>query len=74
MAKEIKEVLVEGTDSTCKCGKCESTEFVEGSSIVCGKVMVAKLATLDKIIKGLEEGANAEHCLTLSTIYKNLCN
>lgn len=71
MAKEIKEVLVEGTDSTCKCG---STEFVEGSSIVCGKVMVAKLATLDKIIKGLEEGANAEHCLTLSTIYKNLCN
>lgn len=39
-----------------------------------GKAMVAKLTVLDKIISGLENGANIEHCLTLSNIYRNLCN
>lgn len=28
----------------------------------------------NKIISGLENGSNIEHCLTLSNIYKNLCN
>lgn len=35
---------------------------------------VAKLTVLDKIIRGMENGANIEHCLVLSNIYKNLCN
>ena len=39
-----------------------------------GKVTVAKLTVLDKIIRGMENGANIEHCLVLSNIYKNLCN
>lgn len=46
----------------------------EEDSIVWGKAMVAKLTVLDKIISGLENGANIEHCLVLSNIYKNLCN
>ena len=72
MAKETKEVLIEDTtaDSKCQCGCAEPKE----DSIVWGKVMVAKLTVLDKIINGLENGANVEHCLTLSNIYKNLCN
>lgn len=43
-------------------------------SILWGKVTVAKLTVLDKIIRGMENGANIEHCLVLSNIYKNLCN
>lgn len=43
-------------------------------SILWGKVTVDKLTVLDKIISGMENGSNIEHCLTLSNIYKNLCN
>lgn len=43
-------------------------------SVLWGKVTVAKLTVLDKIIRGMENGANIEHCLVLSNIYKNLCN
>lgn len=70
MAKEIKEVVVEDAPCKCQCGSSEPKE----DSIVWGKVMVAKLSVLDRIIEGLEGGSNVEHCLTLSNIYKNLCN
>lgn len=63
MAKEVKE-----TEEGCKCQCGEPKE----DSIVWGKV--AKLTVLDKIISGLENGTNIEHCLTLSNIYRNLCN
>lgn len=68
MAKEVKEIVT--TEEGCKCQCGEPKE----DSIVWGKVMVAKLTVLDKIISGLENGANIEHCLTLSNIYRNLCN
>lgn len=58
------------TEEGCKCKCGEPKE----DSIVWGKAMVAKLTVLDKIISGLENGANIEHCLTLSNIYRNLCN
>lgn len=67
MTKEVKEIVT--TEEGCKCS-CEPKE----DSIVWGKAMVAKLTVLDKIISGLENGANIEHCLTLSNIYRNLCN
>lgn len=68
MAKEVKEIAT--TEEGCKCQCGEPKE----DSIVWGKAMVAKLTVLDKIISGLENGANIEHCLTLSNIYRNLCN
>lgn len=67
MAKEVKEIL-----STEEC-KCQCGEPKE-DSILWGKVTVAKLTVLDKIIAGMENGSNVEHCLILSNIYKNLCN
>lgn len=70
MAKEVKEIVATGEGCKCQCGSCEPKE----DSIVWGKAMVAKLTVLDKIISGLENGANIEHCLTLSNIYRNLCN
>lgn len=66
MAKEVKENLTESVDAKCQCGSEES--------VLWGKVTVAKLTVLDKIIRGVENGANIEHCLVLSNIYKNLCN
>ena len=66
MAKEVKEIVA--TEEGCKCQCGEPKE----DSIVWAKV--AKLTVLDKIISGLENGANIEHCLTLSNIYRNLCN
>lgn len=68
MAKEVKEIVT--TEEGCKCQCGEPKE----DSIVWGKAMVAKLTVLDKIISGLENGTNIEHCLTLSNIYRNLCN
>lgn len=68
MAKEVKENLTD--DAKCQCGSAEPKE----ESILWGKVTVAKLTVLDKIIRGMENGANIEHCLVLSNIYKNLCN
>ena len=68
MAKELKEIVT--TEEGCKCQCGEPKE----DSIVWGKAMVAKLTVLDKIISGLENGANIEHCLTLSNNYRNLCN
>lgn len=68
MAKEVKEIVATEEGCKCQCSSCESKE----DSIV--KAMVAKLTVLDKIISGLENGANIEHCLTLSNIYRNLCN
>lgn len=69
MAKEVKEIL--GTrECKCQCGSAEPKE----DSILWGKVTVAKLTVLDKIIAGMENGSNVEHCLILSNIYKNLCN
>lgn len=67
MAKEVKDILATKEDSPCSCEPKED-------SIVWGKIIVAKLSILDKIISGLENGTNIEHCLTLSNIYKNLCN
>lgn len=67
MAKEVKEIL---STEECKCGSAEPKE----DSILWGKVTVAKLTVLDKIIAGMENGSNVEHCLILSNIYKNLCN
>lgn len=67
MAKEVKENLTESVDAKCQCGSA-------GESVLWGKVTVAKLTVLDKIIRGMENGANIEHCLVLSNIYKNLCN
>lgn len=67
MAKEVKENLTESVDAKCQCGTKEE-------SVLWGKVTVAKLTVLDKIIRGMENGANIEHCLVLSNIYKNLCN
>lgn len=69
MAKEVKEIL---STEECKC-QCESTESKE-DSILWGKITVAKLTVLDKIIAGMGNGSNVEHCLVLSNIYKNLCN
>lgn len=68
MAKEVKENLTD--DAKCQCGSAEPKE----ESVLWGKVTVAKLTVLDKIIRGMENGANIEHCLVLSNIYKNLCN
>lgn len=68
MAKEVKENLTESVDAKCQCGKPKE------ESVLWGKVTVAKLTVLDKIIRGMENGANIEHCLVLSNIYKNLCN
>lgn len=68
MAKEAKEIMATETDSKCQCGEPKE------DSIVWAKVMVAKLTVLDKIIAGMENGSNIEHCLTLSNIYRNLCN
>lgn len=68
MAKEVKEIVT--TEEGCKCQCGEPKE----DSIVWGKVIVAKLTVLDKIIAGMENGSNIEHCLTLSNIYRNLCN
>ena len=71
MAKEVKENLTESVDAKCQCGSAEPKE----ESALLGKVTVAKLTVLDKIIRGMENGANiVEHCLVLSNIYKNLCN
>lgn len=70
MAKEVKEIVATEEGSKCQCGCCEPKK----DSIVWGKVMVAKLTVLDKIIAGMENGSNIEHCLTLSNIYRNLCN
>lgn len=70
MAKEVKENLTESVDAKCQCGSAEPKEEL----ILWGKVTVAKLTVLDKIIRGMENGANIEHCLVLSNIYKNLCN
>lgn len=70
MAKEVKEIVTTEEGCKCQCGSCEPKE----DSIVWGKAMVAKLTVLDKIISGLENGANIEYCLTLSNIYRNLCN
>lgn len=70
MAKEVKDISTTKEDNLCQCGSHEPKE----DSIIQNKAMVAKLAVLDKIISGLEFGANVEHCLTLSNIYKNLCN
>lgn len=70
MAKEVKDIVATKEDSLHQCGSCEPKE----DSIVQNKALIAKLAILDKIISGLEHGANVEHCLTLSNIYKNLCN
>lgn len=70
MAKEVKEIVTTEEDCKCQWGSCEPRE----DSTVWGKAMVAKLTVLDKIISGLENGANIEHCLTLSNIYRNLCN
>lgn len=67
MAKEVKEIVATEEGSKCQCEPKED-------SIVWGKVMVAKLTVLDKIIAGMENGSNIEHCLTLSNIYRNLCN
>ena len=61
MAKEVKEIVTTEEGCKCQCGSCEPKE----DSI---------LTVLDKIISGLENGANIEHCLTLSNIYRNLCN
>lgn len=68
MAKEAKEIVATEEGSKCQCGEPKE------DSIVWGKVMVAKLTVLDKIIAGMENGSNIEHCLTLSNIYRNLCN
>lgn len=70
MAKEVKGIVATGEDREYQISCCEPNE----DSIVWGKVMVAKLTVLDKIISGLKDGTNIEHCLTLSNIYKNLCN
>lgn len=71
MAKEVKEIVT--TDEGCKC-QCSSCEPKEDSIVWSkAKAMAAKLTVLDKIISGLENGANIEHCLTLSNIYRNLC-
>lgn len=70
MAKEVKEIVTTEEDCKYQCDSCEPEE----DSTVWGKAMVAKLTVLDKIISGLENGANIEHCLTLSNIYRNLCN
>lgn len=70
MTKEVKEIVTTEVGCKCQCGSCEPKE----GSIVWGKAMVAKLTVLDKIISGLENGTNIEHCLTLSNIYRNLCN
>lgn len=70
MAKEVKEIVTTEEGCECQYGSGEPKE----DSIVWGKAMVAKLTVLDKIISGLENGANIEHCLTLSNIYRNLCN
>lgn len=67
MAKEVKETVATEEGNKSQCGSCEP-------SIIWGKIIVAKLTVLDKIISGLENGSNIEHCLTLSNIYKNLCN
>lgn len=61
MAKEVKETVA-------------TEEGNKEDSIIWGKIIVAKLTVLDKIISGMENGSNIEHCLTLSNIYKNLCN
>lgn len=66
MAKEVKETVATEEGNKSQCGSCEP--------IIWGKIIVAKLTVLDKIISGLENGSNIEHCLTLSNIYKNLCN
>lgn len=68
MAKEVKENLTESVDAKCQCAEPKE------ESVLWGKVTVAKLTVLDKIIRGMENGANIEHCLVLSNIYKNLCN
>lgn len=70
MAKEVKEIVATEEGSKCQYGYGEPKE----DSIVWGKVMAAKLTVLDKIIAGMENGSNIEHCLTLSNIYRNLCN
>lgn len=67
MAKEVKDILTTKENNPCSCEPKED-------STVQGKIIVAKLSILDKIISGLENGTNIEHCLTLSNIYKNLCN
>lgn len=41
--------------------------------VVTIKEETAKVVVLDRLIDGLNNGVNIEHCLTLSTIYKNLC-
>lgn len=66
MAKEVKEIVTTEVDNKCSEPKEDS--------IVWGKVMLAKLTVLDKIIAGMENGSNIEHCLTLSNIYRNLCS
>lgn len=67
MAKEVKETVATEEGNKSQCGSCEP-------KIIWGKIIVAKLTVLDKIISGMENGSNIEHCLTLSNIYKNLCN
>lgn len=42
----------------------------EGCKCQCGSCEPKE----DSIVSGLENGANIEHCLTLSNIYRNLCN
>lgn len=59
MAKEVKETVATEEGNKSQCGSCEPKE----DSIIWGK-----------IISGMENGSNIEHCLTLSNIYKNLCN
>ena len=61
MAKEVKEIVTTNEDKKCQQPMEE-------------KIILAKSVVLDKIISGLGNGSNIEHCLTLSNIYKNLCN
>lgn len=77
MAKEVKGIVATEEGNKSQCGSCEPKE----DSIIWGKIIVAKLTVLDKIISGMGNGewgmgngSNIEHCLTLSNIYKNLCN
>lgn len=49
MAKEVKENLTESVDAKCQCGSAEPKE----ESVLWGKVTVAKLTVLDKIIRGM---------------------
>ena len=70
MAKEVKGIVATEEGNKSQCGSCEPKE----DSIIWDKIIVAKLTVLDKIISGMGNGSNIEHCLTLSNIYKNLCN